>query len=373
MDVFSTGSLWALLRVSLLGDPKAALTIARSGELSDEVGSALLPVGLQNGQQQSTAVDGGLLTAAEVGELLLSHAVASMNIWMRLNQLDMASLEVRRYLRQKLMTPALFLSPSTGHMESLSIFLCKSLRCVVDQYVPLSVLPFTSNYHDDHDEMSVKRIGIVFANVHEVLLCLENVVFKNKSTIVVVNAVRSVKLFIDARKNIAMLNMIASSYQSNTTHLHRIQQISESALKSAVAYRDFCHETTSDVGFVHQNSIHDAAVTEEKIEANILVAIALSLSRSGSNTCIKKACEILSQIVLVYENDTRLRKFGLFAGVFLCFLRLYQLTLGDTKENTCARETILVELDRLLAVSRNEMYPKIEQLIVQQFTFLSRL
>lgn len=346
VDGVSVETLWALLRVSLFGDSKATLAIARSGDYTESTEHSTG----QDGQLR--LMDGGLLSVAELNEFLLSHTVASMNVWERLGQIDMAFLETRRYLRHMLMTEASL--PNTN-WESLCLFLCKSLRCVVDKYIPLSAIPFTI------DASYTKHVGRVFVAIQKVSLCFESIVTKRKRSNAVINAMRSVKLFIDARKYIFMLTI--SSHRSSNID-GRYQRISETALKAAMSYRDFCHEMTIGNGLLHQNSIHDTTTIQERIESDILVAITMALAHSSAS----QACEILSQIVLVYENNSSLRKLGLLASVFLSFLRLNQLTQGN--EDGSLQANILAELEKLLFISRKEVYPRVEQLILQSFTYL---
>lgn len=343
-------SVWALLRVGLFGDVKTVLEVARGGELSEV---EVTPVAGPGGQP--SAADGGLLTVAEVVELLLPHAVASVSAWEREGQLDMALLETRRYLRQSLFSENMSV---TGSSESICLFLCKSLRCVVERFVPLSILPTPM------DAMLVKRIGMIFTTIKRLTSRLESI--GPSKTIAVINALRGIKLLIEARKQIFMLNVI--SFRPTTASLDRssqVKKISDATLKAVVLYRDFCHEAASDVGLLHQNSVHDAAATEESVEADTLLAIALSRSNTP------KACEILSQIVLTCKDDVKLRKHGLKASAFMSFLRLHRLSQVESAVES--RAHTLADIDELLLISRKEHYPAIEHLIVHHFTSLSSM
>lgn len=291
--------MWNLVNLSLYGEVKALLGVARHGTRASDLLISLPPQGGSKVPQRNPSAPGdrdpnssgsGLLSLREASLLSLPQAMVAANLWTRLGQHGLARLQCRRVLRDMngsyshtgLSGGASTISLGLGSAAPVSLdmvvsLLCSLLRSLVDDEVCIprlmpafvsstttamkareeegksewsaaSAAPADSSLLRHRLQQSLHLCTVATTLIKKIRKYVQN---KNIS-IQTENLLQSTRFYVATRNSLCILN-----FSLNSGSLNRLNR--QTTLRHAVTYREFC---TSDLNRSDE-SVFSAAVSRK--------------------------------------------------------------------------------------------------------------
>ena len=321
-------NLWFILKASLFGDFNIMGTCSANNQLT----ATLDPTSTSSFTPQNlNKDDGGVLSINEFFQVYIPNSLASIHLWLRVNMKSMAELQCRRVLRIYESIPEQFYAC----MEDVYLIFYQHIRIILDIICPIdeAIFNFDIISNISNDKYKKPDKSHLFS---EVIKIINSIYPKFQSDPLMIDKLNILKLFVRIRERMYCKDI-------------------KTALRLSKQYESY-FDTDGNDNSNNDDDNYIRLVSQEQFESKLIHALCFSQINP-----LEGYQHLL--ILISYRNTIKFRFLALKAYVYYACLFIRSPSSNDKTKI----KDLIYEMHDIQNISKKEVYPELEELIIKHF------